>query len=102
MRGHHRIIIEKTSRNIRLWTAAEVEKLKDLFHEGYSDAEIGERLGRSGNSVAVKRHYLRLHKAYQPRKEFRIHDAMADYYPTWYKKLLKQQWQEEQLTSTKS
>lgn len=101
MRGHHRIIIEKTPHNIRLWTAAEVEKLKDLFNEGYSDAEIGKRLGRSDNSVAVKRHYLKLHKAYQPRKEFRIHDAMADYYPTWYKKLLKQQWQEEQLTSTR-
>lgn len=102
MRGHHRIIIEKTPHNIRLWTAAEVEKLKDLFNEGYSDAEIGEQLGRTGNSVAVKRYYLKLHKAYQPRKEFRIHDAMADYYPTWYKNLLKQQWQEQQLTSTKS
>ena len=101
MRGHHHLIIEKTPHNIRLWTTAEVEKLKDLFNEGYSDAEIGARLGRSGNSVAVKRCYLRLHKAYQPRKEFRIHDAMADYYPSWYKKQLKQQWKEEQLTSTR-
>lgn len=101
MRERRIIFANKTS-HIRLWTAAEVEKLKDLFNEGYSDAEIGEQLGRTGNSVAVKRCYLKLHKAYQPRKEFRIHDAMADYYPTWYKKLLKQQWQEEQLTSTKS
>lgn len=41
MRGHHRLLIEKTPHNIRLWTAAEVEKLKVLFNEGYSDAEIG-------------------------------------------------------------
>lgn len=100
MRGHHRLIIEKTPHNIRLWTAAEVEKLKDLFHEGYSDAEIGKRLGRSDNSVAVKRHFLRLHKAHQPRKEFRIHDAMAEYYPTWYKEKLKREWIEQQ-TSTR-
>lgn len=100
--SERRLVFAKKPTYIRLWTAADVEKLKDLFHEGYSDTEIGERLGRSGNSVAVKRHYLKLHKAYQPRKKFRIHDAMADYYPTWYKKLLKQQWQEEQLTSTKS
>lgn len=100
MRGHHRLILEKIPHNIGVWSAAEKEKLKDLFREGYSDAEIGAKLGRTEKSVSVKRHHLGLHKAQQPRKEFRIHDAMADYYPKWYKKLLKQRWQEQQ-TSTK-
>lgn len=100
MRGHHRITLEKTPR-VRVWSAAEKEKVKDLFHEGYSDAEIAHILGRTAKAVSVERHYLGLHKKKQPQREFRIHDAMADYYPTWYKKHLLQQWKEQQQTSTR-
>lgn len=101
MRGHHRITHAKTPHNIRVWSATEKEKVKDLFHEGYSDAEIAVKLGRTPLAVGLQRHNMKLRKAQQPHKEFVIHDAMAEYYPTWYKKLLKQQWQEQQLTSTR-
>jgi hypothetical protein len=101
MRGHHRITLEKKPHNIRVWSAAEKEKVKDMFLEGYSDAEIAVKLGRTPLAVGLQRHYMRLHKAQQPHKEFVIHDAMADYYPTWYKKHLLQQWKEQQQTSTR-
>ena len=100
MREHHRITLEKTPNNIRVWSAAEKEKVKDMFFEGYSDAEIAVKLGRTPLAVGLQRHYMKLHKAHQPHKEFRIHDAMADYYPSWYKKHLLQQWKEQQ-TSTR-
>lgn len=102
MRGHHRVILEKGNR-VRVWTDAEKEKVKDLFYEGYSDAEIAVKLGRTALAVGIQRHYMKLHKAYQPAKEFRIHDAMADFYPTWYKKKLREEWlkQQEQSTSSK-
>lgn len=84
---------------MRVWSAAEKEKVKDMFFEGYSDAEIAHRLGRTTLAVGIQRHYMKLHKARQPHKEFRIHDAMAEFFPTWYKKHLLQQWKEQQ-TST--
>ena len=101
MRGHHRLIIEKTPHNVRVWSATEKEKVKDQILEGNSDAEIAVKLGRTPLAVGLQRHYMKLHKAQQPHKEFRIHDAMADYYPTWYKRFLREQWQEQQLTSTR-
>lgn len=100
MRGHHRIKLEKTPR-VRVWSAAEKEKVKDMFLEGYSDAEIAVKLGRTALAVGIQRHYMKLHKAHQPSREFVIHDAMAEYYPTWYKKHLLQQWKEQQLTSSR-
>jgi hypothetical protein len=100
MRGHHQIKLEKTPR-VRVWSAAEKEKVKDMFFEGYSDAEIAHRLGRTTLAVGLQRHDMKLHKARQPHKEFRIHDAMAEFYPAWYKKHLLQQWKEQQQTSTR-
>lgn len=101
MRGHHRLILEKGNR-VRVWTDAEKEKVKDLFYEGYSDKEIGERLGRTALAVSMQRHHLRLHKARQPAKVFCIHDPIADYYPSWYKKKLREEWLREQEQSTSS
>lgn len=100
MRRHHRVILEKGNR-VRVWTDAEKEKVKDLFHEGYSDAEIAVKLGRTPLAVGLQRHNMKLRKACQPHKEFRIHDAMADYYPTWYKRYLREQWKKQQQTSTR-
>ena len=100
MRGHHRITLDNTPR-VRVWSAAEKEKVKDMFHEGYSDAEIAVKLGRTPLAVGLQRHYMKLHKAHQPSREFVIHDAMTEYYPTWYKKHLRQQWKEQQQTSSK-
>ncbi|MBE6197977.1 MAG: hypothetical protein E7141_04785 [Rikenellaceae bacterium] len=101
MRGHHRITLEKKPHNIRVWSAADKEKVKDLFLLGYSDAEIAHILGRTVIAVGLQRHYMKLRKAQQPHKEFVIHDAMAEYYPTWYKKHLLQQWKEQQQTSSR-
>ena len=98
MRGHHRITLEKTPR-VRVWSAAEKEKVKDLFHEGYSDAEIAHILGRTAMAVTLQRHYMKSHKAKQPSREFVIHDAMAEYYPSWYKKQLREQWKERYMKS---
>lgn len=100
MRGHHRIKLDNTPR-VRVWSAAEKEKVKDMFHEGYSDAEIAVKLGRTALAVGIQRHYMNLHKAHQPSREFVIHDAMAEYYPTWYKKFLREQWKKQQLTSSR-
>lgn len=100
MRGHHRIKLDKTPR-VREWSAAEKEKVKDMFLEGYSDAEIAVKLGRTALAVGIQRHYMKLHKAHQPSKEFVIHDAMAEYYPTWYKRYLREQWKEQQSISSR-
>lgn len=83
-----------------MWSLAEKEKVKDLFYEGYSDDEIAKKLGRTPLAVGLQRHYMKLRKAQQPHKEFRIHDAMAEYYPTWYNEKLKREWIEHQ-TSTR-
>jgi hypothetical protein len=37
------------------WTPAEVAKLEELLSHGLSDAEIGQRLGRSDNAVNIAR-----------------------------------------------
>lgn len=50
MRGHHRITLEKTPR-VRVWSAAEKEKVKDLFLEGYSDAEVNSGLLRRVRTI---------------------------------------------------
>ena len=70
-----------------------------MFNEGYSDKEIGEKLGRTAMAVTLQRHYMKLHKAKQPSREFVIHDAMAEYYPSWYKKQLREQWKERYMRS---
>jgi hypothetical protein len=88
------------SHNIKVWSLAEKAKVKDLFFEGYSDDEIAAELGRTAKAVGIQRHYMQLHKAQQPHKEFRIHDAMADYYPRWYKLYLREQWEKKQSMST--
>jgi hypothetical protein len=100
MRGHHRVILEKGNR-VRVWTDTEKEKVKDLFYEGYSDAEIAVKLGRTALAVGIQRHYMNLHKAHQPSRELVIHDAMAEYYPTWYKRFLREQWKKQQSTSSR-
>ena len=76
-----RRIVFKKAVNVRVWSAAEKECVRDMYREGYGDAEIGEKLGRSVQAVGLQRHFMGLHKAKQPGREFVIHDAMADYYP---------------------
>lgn len=89
-----RLILEKQPHTLNVWTAAEKEKVKDLFFEGYTDEEIDSRIGRTAKAVGVQRCYLHLHKKRQPPKQFIIHDAMADYYPKWYKEHLKREWEQ--------
>lgn len=83
------------SPNLRVWTQAEKEKVRDMFFEGYTDAEIGEKIGRTPHAVGLQRCYMGFKKLRQPQRRFEIHDAMADYYPDWYKKQLKEQWNEQ-------
>lgn len=90
---------KKNNNGSFIWSDADKEKLRDLYHEGYTDEEIAEQIGRTFMAVQSMRCSMKLPKLDQMR--FEINDAMADYYPTWYKKLLKQQWKEQQLTSTR-
>lgn len=79
---------------LRQWSAKEKACVRDMYLDGYSDNEIADKLGRSIGSIGQQRHQLGLKRSTQPGKEFKICDAMAEYYPTWYKRLLKQRWQE--------
>ena len=42
------------------WTPAALQRLRDLWAEGVSTAEIGRRLGASKNSIVGKAHRLHL------------------------------------------
>ena len=42
------------------WTAEAIERLKALWAEGHSTAEIGRRMGISKNAVVGKAHRLNL------------------------------------------
>lgn len=95
------MVQRKNNNGSILWSDADKERLRDLYFEGYTDEEIAEQLGRTATAVQGMRSLLKLKKTRQPHKVFRIHDAMADYYPTWYKKHLLQQWKEQQLTSSR-
>lgn len=97
-----RLILEKQPHTLNVWTAAEKEKVKDLFYEGYTDEEIGNKIGRTAKAVGVQRCHMRLRKKRQPPKTFCIHDAMADYYPKWYMQHLKREWEKEQLMCSMS
>lgn len=82
---------------MREWTAKEREKVRDMFYEGYTDAEIAEALKRTEGAVVRQRCMLKLKKTARPRHTFYIHDAMAEYFPKWYKELLFKRWQERYL-----
>lgn len=79
---------------VRVWSEREKEKLRDLFFDGFTDADIGRRLGRTRSAIEQQRCKMRLSKEHQPHKEFHIRDAIAEYYPGWYRRLLKKKWQE--------
>lgn len=72
-----------------LWSQVDKEKLRDLYHEGYTDEEIAIQLGRA------MRYALKLKLKSQPEKKFVIKDSMADYYPAWYLKKLKKEWDQQ-------
>ena len=81
------------------WTASEKEKLRDLYYEGYTDGEIAEQIGRSPKAVCSVRCAMKLPKKMQGDKKFVIKDAMAEYYPTWYRKHLEARWREQYMMS---
>lgn len=78
-----------------LWSQADKEKLRDLYHEGYTDEEIAIQLGRTRKAVGAMRCALKLKLKSQPEKKFVIKDSMADYYPPWYLKKLKKEWDQQ-------
>lgn len=80
---------------MRVWSAAEKEKVKDMFLEGYSDEEIAEQLHRTVGAVVGMRSLLKLKKSKQVKRDFVLHDAMGDYLPKWYVDLKRKQWNEK-------
>lgn len=98
MRG--KVRLARMAISVRMWTPAEKEKVRDLYYEGYSDKEIGAEIKRSEKAVGIERHRQGLKKSRQPGREFVIHDAIKDYYPRWYIKLLKEEWKQRASTYT--
>jgi IS30 family transposase len=90
-----RVILARQSKHIQVWTADEKAKVRQMFEDGYSDSEIGKALGRTEKSVELQRHYLGLRKKISRGQKFEINDAMAEYYPRWYKEHLKEQWKRQ-------
>lgn len=87
--------------NIRMWSAEDNERVRAMFIKGYSDAEIGEALGRTQGAVEQQRHKLKLKKVSKHRRDFCTFDPAFDYYPNWYKKIVKEKWRAQRLTSTR-
>lgn len=86
---------KKNANGSIIWSDADKEKLCDLFHEGYTDEEIGEQLGRTAMAVCRIRHLLRLRIERRPNKIFKPKGVMADYFPKWYKDKLKREWEQK-------
>lgn len=90
-----RIIKFSNKSHQKTWTKEELATVRTMFEEGYTDEQIGERLGRTALAVGLKRSFFRLRKPMSPSTKFEINDAMADYYPNWYKEHLKAKWREQ-------
>lgn len=84
--------------NSPAWSDDERKVLVEMFYAGYPDEEIAEKLHRSAFAVGRQRAKLGLPKWKQPQpaEKFEIHDAMAEYYPQWYKDKLQKEWREKQ------
>ncbi len=53
-----------------VWTVAEVERLRDLLSQGWTDDEIAGDLGRTAKAVNRKRYHLGLRAPRQPGRPF--------------------------------
>lgn len=74
-----------------LWSEAEDKRLAELFAQGVDDATIAQSLGRPEGGIKVRRQKLRLLRNAHDRARLEVLDAMADYYPRWYREeLLKE------------
>lgn len=84
--------------NSPAWSDDERKVLAEMFYAGYPDEEIAHKLHRSAFAVGRQRAKLGLPKWKQPQpaEKFEIHDAMAEYYPQWYKDKLQKEWREKQ------
>lgn len=75
------------------WSDEERKIVADMFAKGYDDAEIAERLNRTKYAVGRQRTLVlglcRSRKEH--RAKFEINDAMAEYYPKWYREYLYKQ-----------
>lgn len=71
-----------------LWSEAEDKRLAELFAQGVNDATIAKELGRPEGGIKVRRQKLRLLRAAHDRERLKVLDAMADYYPRWYREQL--------------
>lgn len=71
-----------------LWSEAEDKRLAELFAQGVDDATIAQSLGRPEGGIKVRRQKLRLLRNAHDRARLEVLDAMADYYPRWYREQL--------------
>lgn len=71
-----------------IWRAEEDKRLAELFAQGADDATIAKELGRPEGGIKVRRQKLRLLRNAHDRARLDVIDAMADYYPRWYREQL--------------
>lgn len=85
------------------WNDEELAKLRQLFEQGYEDYAIAQEIGneRTEQAVKQKRHQLNLVRVRTiwAKDTFAINDAIAEYYPKWYKEYLYKQWLQQQTSS---
>lgn len=74
------------------WDDEERGIVAEMFAQGCDDKQIGERLHRSAGAVARQRLLQGLRRAKHPPRKREVHtDAMAEYYPRWWREHLKRQ-----------
>lgn len=92
------IRLTKSKRNFNgsfNWSEEDLQRLRDLYHQGYTDEEIAEKLGRTFLAVQSRRCAMKLPKV-RYEEQFEISDAMEEYFPRWYRKKLEKEWIEKQ------
>lgn len=88
--------------NSPAWSEEDRNILVQMFHEGKSDEEIAEKLHRSAFAVGRQRCMLKLKYSTGPKDgKFELQGAISEYFPKWYKELLKKQWKEQRSISTR-
>lgn len=77
------------------WTDEERSIVAEMYGGGRSDEEISARIGRTIKAIERQRSLMGLTKKTSSarRSNFKISSATVEYWPTWYKRYLRKQWE---------
>lgn len=78
-----------------VWTDEERSIVAEMYGGGCSDEEISARIGRTIKAIERQRSLMGLVKKNSSarRSNFKISSATLEYWPTWYKRYLRKQWE---------